>query len=731
MRKVKILVTSFALSLSLVAHANNDSTKPVRDVLQRVIGQDIPNLELTLKNDKAELDWFAVAADKGKVKIEAASLSGLAYGSYQYLRGIGALSASWEGNRVAIPATLPNYSIAKTTSLVEERVYLNVCAYGYTTPFWDWPRWEQEIDLMALHGINSPVAMEGQEYVWKKLWLEFGATEAQLEQYFSGPAFAPWHRMGNIQSHETPISENWINKKHQLQVKMLERMRSLGMSPIVPAFGGYVPSFFKEKFPQAKITKMEAWTGFSQETYWLDPKDPLFNKMAKRFIEIYTETYGASEFYLSDSFNEMLPPVSKENRYAELASYGRAIYDSISQAAPNATWVMQGWMFGSDKKFWDKQSIAAFLKDIPADKVMIHDISNDRYDVWEDANAFFGKPWVFGYIHNYGGSNQIYGDFQFYHDKFQYAVNSSKKGNLRGYGIFPEGINNNSVAYEYMFDVPWSNNQNKPVEDWIAQYTLSRYGKNTPELLSVWNDLNKAVYSTRYWQPRWWQGSAGVYLLFKRPKVDYVKFEGGPSDRVLLGKSIKQLIAMQGQFKNERFYMHDLIDFFRHYVSLHLDSMIQETIVAYQNGDIKTADRNVKTIKKIVERLDLLLGGQYETLASWTNDARIYAETPEDAKHYVANAKKQITTWGGIKLKDYASKAWQGMYKDFYLPRWEAFFDELRTAAKKQQPFDQASYEANMIKWENNWAYDPSLPKATQSKNPIKDMQYILKLLGD
>ena len=325
MRKVKSLISLFALSLSLVAHADSDSTQPVRDLLQRVTGQNIPNLELTLNSDNAEQDWFAVAADSGNVKIEAASLSSLSYGAYQYLRGIGALSNSWEGNRVAIPASLPNYSIAKTTSLVDERVYLNVCAYGYTAPFWDWPRWEQEIDLMALHGVNSPVAMEGQEYVWKKLWLEFGATEAELAQYFSGPAYAPWHRMGNIQSHESPITDSWINKKHQLQIKMLERMRSLGMSPIVPAFGGYVPSVFKEKYPEAKITKMGAWTGFSEATYWLDPKDPLFTKMAKRFVEIYNETYGPAEFYLSDSFNEMTPPVSEENRYEELASYGRAI----------------------------------------------------------------------------------------------------------------------------------------------------------------------------------------------------------------------------------------------------------------------------------------------------------------------------------------------------------------------------------------------------------------------
>ena len=63
---------------------------------------------------------------------------------------------------------------------------------------------------------------------------------------------------------------------------------------------------------------------------------------------------------------------------------------------------MQGWMFGADKEFWDLPSIEAFLSKVPNDRAMIHDIANDRYDVWEDANAFYGKPWIFGYIHNYG-----------------------------------------------------------------------------------------------------------------------------------------------------------------------------------------------------------------------------------------------------------------------------------------------------------------------------------------
>jgi alpha-N-acetylglucosaminidase len=38
------------------------------------------------------------------------------------------------------------------------RYYLNVDTLSYSCAFWDWARWEQEIDWMALNGINLPVS---------------------------------------------------------------------------------------------------------------------------------------------------------------------------------------------------------------------------------------------------------------------------------------------------------------------------------------------------------------------------------------------------------------------------------------------------------------------------------------------------------------------------------------------------------------------------------------------
>ena len=123
------------------------------------------------------------------------------------------------------------------------------CACSYSMAYWDWPRWEAEIDWMALHGINLPLAFTGQhrhpcrtfmpckmrkscqtptklvlcagfktmwchtgqEYVWQKVWARFGIAAADLEPFFSGPSFLAWNRMGNLQGYGGPLPQRYID----------------------------------------------------------------------------------------------------------------------------------------------------------------------------------------------------------------------------------------------------------------------------------------------------------------------------------------------------------------------------------------------------------------------------------------------------------------------------------------------------------------------------------------
>lgn len=49
------------------------------------------------------------------------------------------------------------------------RYYQNVCTHSYSFVWWDWARWERELDWMALNGINLALAWSGQEAIWQRV----------------------------------------------------------------------------------------------------------------------------------------------------------------------------------------------------------------------------------------------------------------------------------------------------------------------------------------------------------------------------------------------------------------------------------------------------------------------------------------------------------------------------------------------------------------------------------
>jgi alpha-N-acetylglucosaminidase len=727
-----------------------------RGVLTRLFGSGVRDIALKHQpsSEASSRPWYAVEGRDGRALVRGDTPVALARGVYAWLREIGAAQVSWEGDRVVLPARWPDAAGARTESPFAHRAYLNTCTYGYTTPWWDWPRWAREIDWMAIHGIDMPLAMEGQEYVWRALWREAGLSEAELAGYFSGPAFTPWQRMGNFEGYLAPLLAAWIDKKRDLQRQILGRMRELSMSPILPAFGGYVPKAFALKNPKALIHRMRVGGGF-HETYWLDPRDPLFAHLAGRFLALYGETYGAGTYYLADSFNEMTPPLTDAGaggnadysdanantaaaaskvevdpaaKAERLAAYGQAIHEAFRQTRPDAVWVMQGWLFGSDQKFWSADAIAAYLSRIPDDRLMVLDIGNDRYaDIWRRARAFGGKRWIYGYVHNYGGSNPLYGDLGYYRRDLAALTASPDTKALAGFGLFPEGLDNNSIVYEAAYDLAW-NAGGASQGAWLSTYARSRYGRTTPELEAALGKLAEAAYSTRYWTPRWWNNRAGAYLFFKRPTATIVTFEGDPGDRAELAAAVRQLTRLAPTFAGQRLFVLDLIDAARHLASEDIDVLLVQAVAAYRRGDPTAGDRARRKIADLALALDALTGAQPQSLATWIDAARAYGDTPADARAYVLNAKAQVTVWGGDgNLNDYASKAWQGLYRDFYLPRWETFLTALRAAGT--EPFDEAPVVRDIAAWEHAWVKRDTLYRREPPADPIASVRALLARL--
>ena len=199
-------------------------------------------------------DVFEVEASGGRITVRGNSAVAMCRGAYDYLKRDCNALVTWDGNQLNLPSPLPAAPRRRIVSPARFRHFLQTCTFGYSMPFWDWARWEKQIDWMALHGINFPLSLTGQEKVFQNVFRSYGFTEAEINAYFSGPAFLPWNRGGNLIGHEGPLPQSYIDFQADLQKKILARHRELGMMPITPGFQGFVPPAFKTRFPAVKTT---------------------------------------------------------------------------------------------------------------------------------------------------------------------------------------------------------------------------------------------------------------------------------------------------------------------------------------------------------------------------------------------------------------------------------------------------------------------------------------------
>src|SRR5579862_9855264 len=318
------------LLLSCLAPAQADQVSAASGVLHRLLGRRADAFHLTLAPKREGLDVFRFHAANGSVELEASSGTALTRGAYTYLKEACHCIVTWDGDQIALPARLPDFPSTEVVCPNQFRHYYNICTFGYTTAFWDWKKWEREIDWMALHGINMPLAMTGQERVWENVWMTYGVTDLQVLNFFTGPAFLPWHWMGNVDGHGGPMPQDFVDRSVDLQKRILGRERELGMTPIVPGFSGFVPKEFQDVYPRAKVVNASGWVGFPP-THQLDARDPMFAAVQRRFVEAYRKLYGTDHLYLCDLYNEMKPTLSADRRRQDLAETSRAIFESINQ----------------------------------------------------------------------------------------------------------------------------------------------------------------------------------------------------------------------------------------------------------------------------------------------------------------------------------------------------------------------------------------------------------------
>ena len=222
-----------------------------------------------------------------------------------------------------------------------------------------------------------------------------------------------------------------------------------------------------------------------------NPEDSLFAAIGKKFLQTQTKLFGTDHLYSADTFNENEPP-SDDTDY--LAKLSERLYKSMEEADPESVWVMQGWLFYSDRKFWKAPQIKALLNAVPNEHMILLDLAAEIEPVWKRTNAFYGKPWIWNMVHNFGGNISMFGRMDGVASGPAAALHDPASGHLVGIGLTMEGIEQNPVLYELLTQQVWQN-ESVDLNKWLPFYTLNRYGILDSNLIKAWEILRVTAYN--------------------------------------------------------------------------------------------------------------------------------------------------------------------------------------------------------------------------------------------
>lgn len=394
---------------------SNYSTAGIEALVRRRIPEHVNSFSFALSRNvslsnstlPANDEYTVSNAHDGKIHISGNSPIALASGLRWYLTNIVHVDIYWFiGSQLHLaPDRLPRMNTTyHGASTVPWRYHFNTVTFSYTSAFWDWDDWQLQLDWMALHGMNLPLAWVGYEKILSDVFREAGFTDSDIATFLSGPAFQAWNRFGNIQgSWGGDLPASWVDTQFSLNKQIVARMVELGMTPVLPCFTGFVPMQISGLYPNASFVNGSQWNSFSREytnVTFLEPFDPLYATLQKSFISKQTAAYGnVTDIYTLDQYNE-------NNPYSGDLDYLRNVtsntIQSLKAADPNAIWLLQGWLFYSSESFWTNERVEAYLSGVDDSDMLILDLFSESQPQWQRTSSYFGKPWIWCELHDYG-----------------------------------------------------------------------------------------------------------------------------------------------------------------------------------------------------------------------------------------------------------------------------------------------------------------------------------------
>ncbi|ONM12890.1 Alpha-N-acetylglucosaminidase [Zea mays] len=650
-----------------------------------------------------------------EILILGASGVEISAGFHWYLKHYCAAHISWDKTGGAQLSTIPRPgSLPRVPDggvLIQRPIdwsyYQNAVTSSYSFAWWDWDRWEKEIDWMALQGINLPLAFTGQESIWQRIFERYNISKSDLDDFFGGPAFLAWSRMANMHGWGGPLPQTWLDDQLVLQKKILSRMYSFGMFPggtstivafldfvqlleqlfyvkdpftscyvsnrlkstfvaVLPAFSGNIPAALKSKFPSAKVTHLGNWFTVDSNprwccTYLLDASDPLFVEIGKMFIEEQIREYGrTSHIYNCDTFDENTPPLSDPNY---ISSLGAATFRGMQSGDNDAIWLMQGWLFTYDP-FWEPPQMKALLHSVPVGKMIVLDLYAEVKPVWINSDQCM--------LHNFAADFEMYGVLDALASG-PIDARLSDNSTMVGVGMSMEGIEQNPIVYDLMSEMAFHHRQ-VDLQVWVKTYPTRRYGKPVKGLQDAWwilyrtlynctdgkNDKNRDVIVAFPDVEPFVIATPGLHVNTRQmystvPSKNYIRKDVSSDayehphlwyDTNAVIHALELFLQHGDEVSDSNTFRYDLVDLTRQVLAKYANDVFLKIIESYKSNNMNQVTILCQHFLSLVNDLDTLLSSHEGfLLGPWLESAKGLARNSEQEIQYEWNARTQITMW--------------------------------------------------------------------------------------
>lgn len=648
---------------------------PVKGLLERI--DEGASEKFIIEKVDADRDFFELDSRKGKIVVKGNTYVNIAAGINWYLKYYAGIHLTWNNMKADLPDVLLPVNVRERRETDASLRYdFNYCTYSYTMAFWDWERWQTEIDWMALHGINLPLAAVGQECVWRNMLLKLGYSSEEVNKFIAGPAFLAWWAMNNLEGWGGPNPDSWYAQQEELQKKILKRMREFGIDPVLPGYSGMVPHDAGEKLG-LNVAVPELWNGFTRPAFLL-PTDERFSEIASLYYKEQTRLFGRANYYSMDPFHEC------ENAGdIDFDAAGKAVMKAMKDVNPDAVWVVQGWT---------ENPRPEMMKNLKTGDLLIADLFSECRpmwgipSIWKRDNGYEHHEWLFCMLENFGGNVGLHGRMDQLINNYYLIKNNPLAKHFKGIGLTMEGSENNPVMFELMCELPWRP-EKFTKEEWLDGYVKARYGKYDETVRAAWAILADGIYNCPFGNN---QQGPHESIFCGRPGLNNFQASSWSKmqnyyDPTTTEEAARLMLSVADKYRGNNNFEYDLVDIVRQSLSDRGRIVYNQTIADFKSFDKKSFSAHSKEFLDILLAQDELLATRPEfKVGRWIKQAKDKGLTEEEKKLYEWNARVQITTWGNRVcaddggLRDYAHKEWNGILKDFYYKRWSEYWKTLQ-----------------------------------------------------